>query len=360
LAEPEIGTTNDPEIQHFYRNHLKNCKWVGDGTYYKNIKHLLPNHYLDIDTLTSCRYWPAERIQSLDLEDAVDRSCNFLQGALKAAAFRQPLMVAVTAGTDSRTMLAASRGIADKIYFFVNKERDLTDQSPDIRVPKAMFAKLGLPFHVHEVPKVVDPEFKEVFLNNTFFASERILPTIFDYYKHHGDKLNILGIGEIGRTRYGKQPPVLSGYRMAYPLGYKDSSYAIKMCDQLLPEMLAAAQRSGVNVMTLLYWENTMGNWGTVGNSESDIGLEEFDPYDSHFLYETFLAVDDKYRTYSNNTLFREMIKRMWPELLQWPINPPADNIRDRVVFLLKRAGIYPLLKQLKYQVNRARYLSAR
>ena len=111
--------------------------------------------------------------------------------------------------------------------------------------------------------------------------------------------------------------------------------------------------------MTLLYWENTMGNWGTVGNSESDIALEEFDPYDSHFLYETFLAVDEKYRTYTNNTLFREMIKRMWPELLQWPINPPADNARDRIVFLLKKAGIFPLLKQLKYQVIYARHLSA-
>ena len=236
----------------------------------------------------------------------------------------------------------------------------MNDRSPDIRLPKAMFSKLGLPFHVHEAPKVVDPEFKEIFLTIHFSPQNEYCPQsliITDTTVTN----SISSVSEkSGGLVMGKQPAVVSGYKMAYPLGYWDSSYAIRACEELLPEMLTAAGRSGVNMMTLLYWENTMGNWGTVGNSESDIAVEEFDPYDSHFLYETFLAVDDKYRTYSNNRLFREMIKRMWPELLQWPINPPADNLRDRVVFSLKKIGVYPLLKQLKYQVRYARRSYAR
>jgi hypothetical protein len=357
LGHPEITETNDPEIQKFYKNQFKNAKWVGDRTYYENVRHLLPNHYLDITKLQARRYWPTQTIRPLKFEAAVQQSCAFLQGALKAAAVRYPLMMAITAGTDSRTMLAASKDLADKIYFFINKERDLNDQSPDIRIPRAIFASLGLPFHVHEILNEVDPEFREVFLRNTFFASERILPTIFTYYRRHGDKLNILGIGEIGRTRYGKQPPVLSGYRMAYAMGYKDSDYAIKTCADLLPEMSATASKCGVNMMTLLYWEQTMGNWGTVGNSESDIAIEEFDPYDSHFLYETFLGVNDKYTTYTNNRLFREMIRQMWPELLQWPINPPGDSKKDKITYFLKKMRVYPMLKQLKYRVSHARHL---
>ncbi len=274
----EKQTTDDLAIERFYKNEFKNRKWVGDSKYYKNIRHLLPNHYLEVGTLAAQRYWPTEKIRPLALDQAVERSCEFLQGVIKAAAFRRPLMVAVTAGTDSRTMLAASRSIAKDVYYFINKERDLTDESPDIRVPKAMLSRLKLAFHVHDIPDGVDPAFKETFLNNTLFASERILPTVFSYYKNNSDKLNILGIGEIGRTRYGKQPRYLSGYRMAYSLGYKESGYALTVCEKLIPEMLAAAKLSGINVMTLLYWEQMMGNWGVVGNSESDIAIEEFDP----------------------------------------------------------------------------------
>jgi hypothetical protein len=357
FAVPEIGVTSDLEIQDFYRNHFRNSKWIGDDTYYENVKHLLPNHCLDVNTLTALRYWPTERIKRLPLEDAVARSCDFLRGIMRAASSRHSLMLAVTAGTDSRTILAASRHITDRIYFFVNKERDLTDRSPDIRIPKAIFAKLRLPFHVHTIPNEVDHTFREIFLNNTFFASERILPTIYNaYFKNHSHKVNILGIGEIGRTRYGKQPRRLNGYRMAYALGYKDSEYAIKECRRVLPEMLAVGNKFGVNAMTLLYWEQTMGNWGAVGNSESDIAIEEFDPYNSHLLYETFLAVHPKYANYATKILFRQMIKRMWPELLQWPINPPADNLQEKIKFFLKKIRFYSGLKRLKYRVDHARY----
>jgi hypothetical protein len=143
---------------------------------------------------------------------------------------------------------------------------------------------------------------------------------------------------------------------MAYALGYKDSEYVVRVCDKILPEMLSVGKRFNVNVMTLLYWEQMMGNWGVTGNSESDIAIEEFDPYDSHFLYETLLGVDVKYSKYGDSVLFREMIKRMWPELLEWPINPPSAALKQRAAWLLKNAGIYSTLKSTKYHLNRVRY----
>ena len=43
--------------------------------------------------------------------------------------------------------------------------------------------------------------------------------------------------------------------------------------------------------MTGFYWEHMLGNWGTVGNSESDIAIEEINPFNSHLLYEIFLEL---------------------------------------------------------------------
>ena len=54
FASPEVKPMNDPDFLEFYSKNSKDLrwnpyrKWIGDETYYEGIKHLLPNHYLDI------------------------------------------------------------------------------------------------------------------------------------------------------------------------------------------------------------------------------------------------------------------------------------------------------------------------
>lgn len=361
FASPELRPKRDSDfVEYFSRYSVggkwdSRCKWIGDETFYEGIKHLLPNHYLDIEKREVVRSWPTEPIPRLDLEVAVARSCDFLQGILRAMACRHPLMMAVTSGTDSRTLLAASRDIHDKVYYFIN-DQNLGSDHPDIAGPSEIFRHLGIPFHVHRVPEEVDEEFRRIFLTNTFFASDRILPTIYNvYFRRLGDKTNVLGIGEIGRNRYGAQPKKLNSYRMTYKLGYRGDRYAIRQGEKILDELLPVGRACCVNVMTLLYWEQTLGNWGATGNSESDIALEELNPFDSHLLYEIFLGVEPRYSRYSRSELFKRMIARMWPELLAWPINPPVA-LRDRAKVLLNKFGIHDVVKELKYMANYAKY----
>ena len=361
FASPEIGPNDDREFLNYFKDHSINnrwnpyCKWIGDETYYKGVNHLLPNHYLDLIRREVSRYWPNEKIEQLKLEEAISRGCLFLQGSLKAMANRNSIMMAVTAGIDSRTLLAASRDIKEKIYYFIN-DHDLGQNHPDIEVPKRIFEKIGLQFHVHKVQKEVDEGFKKTFLKNTFFASERLLPTIYNiYYKKHNNKVNIIGIGEIGRTRYGKVGKNLNGYRIAYKLGHKKSVYAKNQGEKILAELLPISRDYGINLFTLLYWEHTLGNWGATGNSESDIAIEELNPFDSHALYEIFLGVDNKYSKYNNPIIFKEMIKKMWPDVLDIPINPPY-TMRGKVEKVIKRIKIYNIAKEIKYQINYYRY----
>ena len=357
-ANPEIIPRRDVDFLEFYTSHSKDSrwnpiyKWIGDETYYDGIKHVLPNHYLDIKKIEIKRYWPNEPIKPLDFNEAVLRSCTFLQGSLKAVAKRHQIMMAVTAGTDSRTLLAASRDISDKIYYFINNE-DPIKNHPDIEIPKRIFSRLRIPFHVHAVSNDMDDEFRRIFLNNSFFASDRILRTIYNvYFKNLSGRVNILGIGEIGRTRYGKVPKSLNAYALVYKLGYRKGSYVIAQGEKMLSELLPVSKSYGINIMTLFYWENTLANWGSTGNSESDIAIEEINPYDSHLLYELFLGVNAKYTKYTNPILFKEMIHHMWPELMKWPINPPY-TIKGRVKkYLLIKTGLLEPLKQLKYELN--------
>lgn len=358
FASPEIGFSKDPLLIDFYNNFLWDSRWVGDETYYENIKHLLPNHFLNIDRQEACRYWPTEPINPLSLEDAVSKSCLYLQGIMKSIAHRHSVMMAVTAGTDTRTLLAASKDLTNNIYYFVNNF-ELDYDNPDIEIPKRIFNDIGMHFHIHHVLKDVDDEFRRTYFRNTFLATDRLLPSIYNvFYKDHNDKVLVLGVGEIGRTFYGLKPKRLTSHRMASKLGYSDCPYALAQFNKYIAEMLPAAEMYGINPMIILYWEQRLGNWGATRNSESNIAIEKIDPFNSHLLNEIFLGVDEKHKNYQDSlcTLFKEMIRTMWPELLEYPVNPSV-TVRDRFKSALMTIGAYEVLKELKYQVSYMRIL---
>lgn len=360
FSEPTILKSSGPELIEFVNDHLPSIRngrlWPGDGTVYDNVKHLLPNHYFDILKLRSRRYWPNTPIQDLELNAAVEKAASFLQGTLQAAAHRQPLMMAVTAGYDSRALLAASKPICQSVHYFINKHDHLADHSNDISIPRQIFKKIKIPFHIHTYSKEVPSDFKKTFLNNTFFSHEQLLPVIYNvYHKSHSDKLNILGVGEVGRTKFFDPPNNLDAYYLSYMLKHRKSSYAVKECEKWLSNSAPIADRYKINIMTLFWWEVLIGNWGAVGNSESDIAIEEFDPYDSHYLYETFLAIHPKYRKFYNNVLFKKLILYMWPELLELPVNPP-ENLKDLSLSILQKLGIEKKLRNMKYKHYKKKY----
>lgn len=360
FAQPVILKSSDPDLLDFVENHLPYIRngrlWPGDSTAYSNVKHLLPNHYLDINKLKSQRYWPNRKFNRINLSDAVAKCSTFLQGVLKAAAYRQSLMLAVTAGFDSRALLAASKEICKSVHYFINKIDRLDDRSNDIKIPKDIFRQIGLPFHIHTWSQEVPTDFRKIFFTNTALAHEDLLPVIYNiYYKQHSDKLNILGVGEVGRTKYFDPPKNLDAYYLAYMLKYRKSPYAVKECAAWLAQAQHVANQFNLNIMTLFWWEILIGNWGSVGNAESDIAIEEFDPYDSHYLYETFLSVDSKYRTFHDNILFKELIRYMWPQLLETPVNPP-ENSRDMLMELLQKIGIEKTARYLKFRLYKMMY----
>lgn len=351
FSKPKIEVTKNKDIIDFYNNEFtkkfSRRNWIGNETYFEGIHHLLPNHFLNINELNSIRYWPNKVIKPISFDDSVNKSCEFLKGTIESASKRDDLMIAVTAGLDSRLLVAASRDIADKVYYFINKNANLTLNHPDIKIPTQIFNDLNLPFNIHETEGVIDPEFAEVFFKNTFIASESSLNSIYNVYykKNLSNLLNILGIGEIGRNYFGNAPEKINGYRLARLLTYKKSPYAVSQCQKWYDKTKKIADECGVNILTLLYWEQKIGNWGAVGNSESDIVIEEFDPFASHYLLELWFGTPDKYVEYDSSILFYEIIRKMWPDLLDYPVNPPFGR-SEKFRSILKKMKLYSLLKK--------------
>ena len=146
-----IDEDRSPEIQTYVENYMFNIEageasWIGDGTMYVGVKHLLPNHYLDFEEKRPIRYWPTCPLGALDIENASQKSAAMLENTMQAATNRFQLSMAVSSGWDSRCLLAATRKVRSKIYYYIQKYGGMRDSHPDIKSRVNWRRILALPF----------------------------------------------------------------------------------------------------------------------------------------------------------------------------------------------------------------------
>jgi hypothetical protein len=92
LAE-NFGYTHDEEVLSYrntsaaYRFDKEEFWLINDRSPYREIRNLLPNHYLDLRKGKAIRYWPVPNcIGSLSADEAIELSKPILQNSIQAAA----------------------------------------------------------------------------------------------------------------------------------------------------------------------------------------------------------------------------------------------------------------------------------
>lgn len=124
---------------------------------------MLPNHYLNLKTGLCKRYWPNKPFQNLSLEEGLEKSSNILKALMKSASNRFDLTVGLTAGLDSRLVLAASKEISNKLSYTSLRQIDKPDNYPDIIIPSTLLSKLGLKHDIVKSSLIINDEFINIF-----------------------------------------------------------------------------------------------------------------------------------------------------------------------------------------------------
>jgi hypothetical protein len=324
----------------------KENAWIGSATIFKDVVHLMPNHYLNVNEKKSVRFWPNKPIMKLDLDKAVDLAAEILKGSLLAISNRYKLALAVTAGWDSRVLLAASKDIKDNVTYFVSGTKDeVNDKSfPDVVVPQRLFQQLGLPFYVQTCDVELDIEFKKILEANVAMARINI-PKTKNIYKYHLDFDGMMSVNgnasEIARAR--NQPILphnvtganLSKLRL---VGFGGISYVEHQLDKWIVEIGGLCKDNHLNIYDLLYWEQRMGNWGALYPAEQDISIDQLSPYNNRLLLSILLSVDVKYRIFPKYTLYYKMIDKLWKDTLQQPVG--VLGFKKRIKTVIKYAII--------------------
>jgi hypothetical protein len=354
MAE-KLGLTMDPEAVDFIRSRKVDdfeIYWMpGDTTLYQEITALLPNHQLSLHDRKSSRYWPQTRPPEVNQESALQQSIAMLGGIMESAARRFPLSIPMTAGWDSRLVLALNQSRASSLHTFTICYPGDTAKSRDIAVPQRLLEKLGVSHHLVPYPETVDAAFKDLVRRNNASANAAYSADIQALHQcFPQDHVCVTGdVAEIvKRYFHGKrlEPVKITAEDLAELSRFGPHPFALKALSRWLED----AARQPLDVLDLFCWEQMGGRWQGKVRSEFDIVQESFAPLNCRVLLELMLGVDPRMRRAPRFEFLRLMIERLWPETLQEPINPPEKSFPRRVLSGIKRR-VFAKLHRRKKQV---------
>jgi len=310
---------------------------VGDTTRYDGIRQVLPNHFFDASSCIAIRYWPNEnqRKESLSIRECAALTAPMIKGYMENIASRYRVMLPVTAGKDSRTLLAAATDIRHELFFYVNRTERHSEKNKDIALPRKLFDQLGLDFHVLDLRSFkVDPAFESVYFQNNPYASKTYLPLIYNYYLNFSDRVNLPGNVATGSAWfYPTRRKKLDGAMLAKENGVEQFRFAVENYASWLAGCEGVCSQTGFHPAELFYWEERLGNWGTQIQLEKDIAQNDINPFNSRELVRLILSVQPDYAIeLGRYPLTSATIKLLWPEVLKVPINP--DNMNTALALL--------------------------
>jgi len=322
--------------------------WLpGDASLYEEIKLLLPNHYLNLRTGQPRRYWPSTDLRSMSRRDAHMESSRLLRGLMKSAQQRYDLALSLTAGWDSRVMLALSRDIVRDLYCFTLAYPH-TENTRDVVIPAVLLKKLGLSHSIIKYPEHVNDEFKKIYKRNNAAANNAYCADAQAMYDHYPrDRVCITGdVAEIVKCFYRLPKPKRRGVSardLADLCGIGSHPFLLRAFDK----WLSGSDSHNVHLLDLFCWEQMAGRWQALIRAQYDIVQESFAPFNCRSLLVTMLSVDEACRRPPQHEFLKELIENFWKDVLSIPINPP-ERMRAKtfVIGILKKLRIYQFVPE--------------
>lgn len=257
-------------------------EWYGNDTCYKNIKKLLSNSYLDLNTFTTSHFWLD--VDKKSYEENIKTVSNLLVNELKAIDKREGIKLqSFTSGCDSRVIFAASQAASCDFEFFLSTKKIIDEDHADIQIAKKILDDYGKNFTLIDNLEPLDEDFIGLFKKSV--AGTQILGktlTIQYFYKKDEDFIHVSGNNSAVFKSYYKQSTAKDGKEVAKIVGLpKNLTIFNYDFDSWVKERKAFAKDKDIDLMKLFYSEMRMPNWGVQYQQEADIAMEEFAPFNN-------------------------------------------------------------------------------
>lgn len=316
-----------------------------DVTLFEHVHRLIPNHRLDVSQRRQVRVWPAEAVGQSSLAEAAGFAARQLSAALEAASFRFPLSLPLTAGYDSRALLAATpRSRRGRLFVYTLLYRHLGRLSADVHIASRVARRAGLRHHLVDCRRLPGEEWRRLYAGNSPLA--------------HYDDWGVIAQGmlrglpaghvalkgnasEIVRNFYwhdGTAPPTRDAADiLALHGGWSELPFVTDAVGAWFEATAPVARATGVAIDDLFYWEHRCGSWQAQSQLEWDIAQETFMPFGNRRLLARLLGVPARERADHGQALLHEIMRVADADVLELPFNPTGGRYRAIDVVLKAR-----------------------
>jgi len=332
--------------------------WIpGDVTNRRGIRHLLPNHYLDLEDWKPIRFWPHGPLPTYDPERIVADAAAILRGTMEGAARRFDLVLLLTAGWDSRILLAASRAIKDHLRCMTLRKGRMDENHQDLAVPLSLTRRLGIDYEIVTAPDSPSPDFRDALTRHVPLAHPVWMPdleTCRGYFKGSAVAVHSGG-SEVAKCFY--RQPRLSGsfplpHRLAILINMYRDPLAIRELSKWTKDL--PGTHRGLDPHDLLYWEQRAGRWLPSSLLEADFAWRDaLPPFNNRQLLSTLLGAPSTWRLGPGFRLYRALIEELWPDTLSEPINPQKRVASARGGLGYWRSELTAALRFFKQDLHR-------
>lgn len=299
--------------------------WLPAGlTAHAGVERLLPNHRIDLARGIFRRFWPREEIAETDDPEAVTAAFTELVQRQIGILARGPRRVALalTAGRETRMMLATARGALDKVdpLTIVGSDRHATDTLVARRIAK----RFGL--NHRELPRqTASAAQQQLFLQRIGHcagdSNVQFHPSVWPIAETH---VFVGGLGgEVGRGFFWRPADdaatPLAAQMLIRRFGLRDSGEAAARLAARLEDWLAALSWSNsLHRLDLIYLEHRLGPWGGAQFC-GDPTLVRHAPMLTQAGVRMMISLPPAWKR--GNRLGSRVVAREWPELEEIPYN---------------------------------------
>lgn len=303
--------------------HIKQSKlWFPFGlTPRADVFRLLPNHYLDLDSMQPVRHWPKEKpMADLGLGSLLRSMADWLRSSYSTVAQRGKVLLSLTAGRDSRMLLAAARPFIQDTRCFTFSPRMDGDQL-DTEVAKGFARRFHFDHLVLPLANEDAGEIGRYFVESSHSVTKAPFvkaKPLQHWSKHHTVVLGLAA--EVGRAYYWNRSDMegapLSNLRILQKLNMPAVDPLPEAAQRYLNETLPYGK---IAALDLLYVEQRLGCWGGPASSPLKYHGAMIPLFSSRELFSRMFKLPARYRF--GQLLARDLILMQWPELLDIAFN---------------------------------------
>lgn len=293
------------------------------------IRRLLPNHHLELDDWAARRHFPDGPITWAS-DDQIAESVRSIYRAIRRqfaalARAHEKIYISLTAGRDSRVLLACAREFIDQVECVTfHGDPTLDAKRLDREIPARLAARLGFRHAVLETRGTLPPDVTIAYQRRTGFVVNPAKARNFDLACRRDLDMSAAWIsghgGEVGRAVYfaRKLPPTepiaaeILLTRLA--LGRRKEFVA-----PLSNWLKTLPPDHATHHLTLAYIEHRLGAWASPHLYGGAPFRTKLLPFCSHEVFQNMLRLPPEYQR--GNALTRDIIRIAWPDLLSEPFN---------------------------------------